>query len=180
MAAGLGTRMKSDVPKHLHPILGRRMVDWVLESSRAAISWRDSPTDEFGGSASSDPTMSTTSRLAGYRERRDEFFRSHENSPLTDEQRLEITLFELNLVTAQHAEREHGQHGKPDLEDWWRQIDDWREFLGVTSRTHTKPFPIPVKVAARDHPAMLQTILRISGLLPTSRVEEGEAVLADR
>ena len=35
MAAGLGTRMRSDVPKHLHPILGRRMVDWVLASSRA-------------------------------------------------------------------------------------------------------------------------------------------------
>ncbi|HET8969219.1 MAG TPA: bifunctional UDP-N-acetylglucosamine diphosphorylase/glucosamine-1-phosphate N-acetyltransferase GlmU [Gaiellaceae bacterium] len=35
MAAGLGTRMRSHVPKHLHPILGRRMVDWVLESARA-------------------------------------------------------------------------------------------------------------------------------------------------
>jgi bifunctional UDP-N-acetylglucosamine pyrophosphorylase/glucosamine-1-phosphate N-acetyltransferase len=35
MAAGLGTRMRSEVPKHLHPILGRRMVDWVLESARA-------------------------------------------------------------------------------------------------------------------------------------------------
>ena len=34
MAAGLGTRMRSEVPKHLHPILGRRMVDWVLESAR--------------------------------------------------------------------------------------------------------------------------------------------------
>lgn len=34
MAAGLGTRMRSETPKHLHPILGRRMVDWVLESSR--------------------------------------------------------------------------------------------------------------------------------------------------
>jgi hypothetical protein len=33
-------------------------------------------------------------------------------------------------------------------------IDDWREFLGVTSRQHTKPFAIPVKVAAKDHPAM--------------------------
>jgi len=33
MAAGLGTRMRSDVPKHLHPILGRRMLDWVLASS---------------------------------------------------------------------------------------------------------------------------------------------------
>jgi len=33
-------------------------------------------------------------------------------------------------------------------------IDDWREFLGVTSRQHTKPFPIPVKVAAREHAAM--------------------------
>jgi bifunctional UDP-N-acetylglucosamine pyrophosphorylase / glucosamine-1-phosphate N-acetyltransferase len=26
--------MRSAVPKHLHPILGRRMVDWVLESAR--------------------------------------------------------------------------------------------------------------------------------------------------
>ena len=30
MAAGLGTRMRSAMPKHLHPLLGRRMVDWVL------------------------------------------------------------------------------------------------------------------------------------------------------
>ena len=34
MAAGLGTRMRSDVPKHLHQILGRRMVDWVLAASK--------------------------------------------------------------------------------------------------------------------------------------------------
>jgi bifunctional UDP-N-acetylglucosamine pyrophosphorylase/glucosamine-1-phosphate N-acetyltransferase len=33
MAAGLGTRMRSSVPKHLHPILGRRMVDWVLAAA---------------------------------------------------------------------------------------------------------------------------------------------------
>ena len=33
MAAGLGTRMRSDTPKHLHPILGRRMVDWVLAAA---------------------------------------------------------------------------------------------------------------------------------------------------
>src|SRR5438105_15689188 len=34
MAGGLGTRMRSPVPKHLHPLLGRRMVDWVIESAR--------------------------------------------------------------------------------------------------------------------------------------------------
>jgi bifunctional UDP-N-acetylglucosamine pyrophosphorylase/glucosamine-1-phosphate N-acetyltransferase len=34
MAAGLGTRMRSEVPKHFHPLLGRRMVDWVLDSAR--------------------------------------------------------------------------------------------------------------------------------------------------
>jgi len=34
MAAGLGTRMRSAVPKHFHPLLGRRMVDWVLEAAR--------------------------------------------------------------------------------------------------------------------------------------------------
>ncbi|HEY2778542.1 MAG TPA: NTP transferase domain-containing protein [Gaiellaceae bacterium] len=35
MAAGVGTRMKSATPKHLHPLLGRRMVDWVVEAARA-------------------------------------------------------------------------------------------------------------------------------------------------
>jgi bifunctional UDP-N-acetylglucosamine pyrophosphorylase/glucosamine-1-phosphate N-acetyltransferase len=35
MAGGLGTRMKSVMPKHLHPLLGRRVVDWVLETARA-------------------------------------------------------------------------------------------------------------------------------------------------
>lgn len=30
MAGGLGTRMRSSVPKHFHPILGRRLVDWVI------------------------------------------------------------------------------------------------------------------------------------------------------
>jgi bifunctional UDP-N-acetylglucosamine pyrophosphorylase / glucosamine-1-phosphate N-acetyltransferase len=34
MAGGLGTRMKSAVPKHFHPILGRRMIDWILETGR--------------------------------------------------------------------------------------------------------------------------------------------------
>ena len=34
MAAGLGTRMRSATPKHLHPLLGRRMVDWVLATAR--------------------------------------------------------------------------------------------------------------------------------------------------
>lgn len=33
MAGGLGTRMRSAVPKHLHPILGRRLIDWVLDAA---------------------------------------------------------------------------------------------------------------------------------------------------
>ena len=36
MAAGLGTRMKSATPKHLHPLLGRRMVDWVVRAAQDA------------------------------------------------------------------------------------------------------------------------------------------------
>ena len=36
MAGGLGTRMKSDVPKHFHELLGRRMVDWIIETGREA------------------------------------------------------------------------------------------------------------------------------------------------
>jgi bifunctional UDP-N-acetylglucosamine pyrophosphorylase/glucosamine-1-phosphate N-acetyltransferase len=36
MAAGLGTRMKSATPKHLHPLLGRPLVAWVLDAVHAA------------------------------------------------------------------------------------------------------------------------------------------------
>jgi bifunctional UDP-N-acetylglucosamine pyrophosphorylase/glucosamine-1-phosphate N-acetyltransferase len=35
MAAGLGTRMRSETPKHLHLLLGRRLVDWVVGAARA-------------------------------------------------------------------------------------------------------------------------------------------------
>ena len=35
LAGGLGTRMKSKTAKHFHPLLGRRMVDWVVEAARA-------------------------------------------------------------------------------------------------------------------------------------------------
>ncbi len=36
MAGGVGTRMKSATPKHLHPLLGRRLVDWVVDAAREA------------------------------------------------------------------------------------------------------------------------------------------------
>jgi bifunctional UDP-N-acetylglucosamine pyrophosphorylase/glucosamine-1-phosphate N-acetyltransferase len=36
MAGGLGTRMRSAVPKHLHPLLGRRLVDWVIGAAEDA------------------------------------------------------------------------------------------------------------------------------------------------
>jgi bifunctional UDP-N-acetylglucosamine pyrophosphorylase/glucosamine-1-phosphate N-acetyltransferase len=36
MAGGLGTRMHSALPKHLHPLLGRRVVDWVIGAAEQA------------------------------------------------------------------------------------------------------------------------------------------------
>ena len=36
MAAGLGTRMKSETPKVLHRVAGRPLVNWVVTSARAA------------------------------------------------------------------------------------------------------------------------------------------------
>jgi bifunctional UDP-N-acetylglucosamine pyrophosphorylase / glucosamine-1-phosphate N-acetyltransferase len=33
MAAGLGTRMRSQTPKQLHPLLGRRLVDWAVAAA---------------------------------------------------------------------------------------------------------------------------------------------------
>ena len=55
MAGGLGTRMRSAVPKHFHPILGRRLVDWVigvaLEAGAAPVVVVASPSgsDQFEG-----------------------------------------------------------------------------------------------------------------------------------
>ena len=42
MAAGLGTRMRSATPKHLHPLLGRRIVDWVIAAARTPAPTRSS------------------------------------------------------------------------------------------------------------------------------------------
>ncbi|MFO0829991.1 MAG: NTP transferase domain-containing protein [Phycisphaerales bacterium] len=36
LAAGKGTRMKSDLPKVMHPALGRPMVRWVVEAAKSA------------------------------------------------------------------------------------------------------------------------------------------------
>ena len=36
MAAGQGTRMRSDVPKVLHRICGKPMVEWVIDAARGA------------------------------------------------------------------------------------------------------------------------------------------------
>jgi bifunctional UDP-N-acetylglucosamine pyrophosphorylase / glucosamine-1-phosphate N-acetyltransferase len=36
MAAGQGTRMRSDVPKVLHRVAGKTLVEWVVDSARAA------------------------------------------------------------------------------------------------------------------------------------------------
>jgi len=36
MAAGMGTRMKSDVPKVLHRVAGRPLIHWVVTAARAA------------------------------------------------------------------------------------------------------------------------------------------------
>jgi len=35
MAAGKGTRMKSDLAKVLHPLLSRPMIDYVLETAQS-------------------------------------------------------------------------------------------------------------------------------------------------
>ena len=37
MAAGQGTRMRSAVPKVLHPVAGRPMVRWVFDALKGAV-----------------------------------------------------------------------------------------------------------------------------------------------
>ena len=83
MAGGLGTRMKSAVPKHFHELLGRRMVDWVIEAGHeieaAPLVVVASPVtrDEFSGDGvtvavqetplgTGDSVRSARSALAGY------------------------------------------------------------------------------------------------------------------
>ena len=40
LAAGLGTRMKSRLPKVLHPICGRPLIDYVLDAAELATGAR--------------------------------------------------------------------------------------------------------------------------------------------
>src|SRR3954453_132178 len=49
--------------------------------------------------------------------------------------------------------REHTQHGKPDLEEWWRQLDDWRS-----------TFPLGFDEPADGHLAPQHVIQRIGQL----------------
>ena len=57
MAGGLGTRMRSAVPKHFHELLGRRMVDWIIETGRetgadpVVVVASPAARDEFAASA---------------------------------------------------------------------------------------------------------------------------------
>ena len=66
MAAGLGTRMRSAPPKHLHPLLGRRMVDWVLAAARPLGPTRSSssrrPTRRSASTASTSPSQERAAR----------------------------------------------------------------------------------------------------------------------
>jgi len=83
MAGGLGTRMRSAVPKHFHPILGRRLVDWVIGSALATgaapvvVVASPSGRDEFDGEqvaiavqeeplGTGDAARSARPALAGY------------------------------------------------------------------------------------------------------------------
>lgn len=49
LAAGKGTRMKSDLPKVAHRVCGRPMIDYVLETARAAGAGRLIVVVGFGG-----------------------------------------------------------------------------------------------------------------------------------
>jgi bifunctional UDP-N-acetylglucosamine pyrophosphorylase/glucosamine-1-phosphate N-acetyltransferase len=57
MAGGLGTRMRSAVPKHFHPLLGRPMIDWIIGAGREAgaepivVVASPATRDRFAGSA---------------------------------------------------------------------------------------------------------------------------------
>ena len=51
MAAGLGTRMRSDLPKVLHAICGRPMIDYVLDAAIAATGGRPLVVGPPGGDA---------------------------------------------------------------------------------------------------------------------------------
>ena len=33
LAAGMGTRMKSDLPKVMHPLAGKPMINWLIDTA---------------------------------------------------------------------------------------------------------------------------------------------------
>ena len=46
LAAGFGTRMKSELPKVMHPLLGRPMIEWCPTNVKREMSVWPPPVDE--------------------------------------------------------------------------------------------------------------------------------------
>jgi bifunctional UDP-N-acetylglucosamine pyrophosphorylase / glucosamine-1-phosphate N-acetyltransferase len=71
MAAGLGTRMRSSRPKHLHPLLGRRVLDWALAAARPlgasplVVVCSPETRGELAGSLDGDVTLALQSEPRG-------------------------------------------------------------------------------------------------------------------
>jgi len=71
MAAGLGTRMRSERPKHLHPLLGRRLLDWAIEpvlplgASPVVVVCSPATEDELGGTLPPDAVLAVQTEPRG-------------------------------------------------------------------------------------------------------------------
>src|SRR3954452_19043990 len=71
MAAGLGTRMRSERPKHLHPLLGRRLLDWAIEpvlplgASPVVVVCSPATEDELGGTSPPDAVLAVQTEPRG-------------------------------------------------------------------------------------------------------------------
>ncbi|WP_129337428.1 acetolactate synthase large subunit [Cellulomonas endophytica] len=62
-------------------------------------------------------------------------------------------LLEVLTELVPELERQHAQHGRPDLEAWWRQLDDWRQ-----------TFPLGYDQPSDGHMAPQRVIQRIGEL----------------
>ena len=71
MAGGLGTRMKSSRPKHVHEVLGRRLVDWVIAAVEPlapqplVLVCSPATRPELEGTLGADVTIATQERPLG-------------------------------------------------------------------------------------------------------------------
>ena len=198
LAAGKGTRMHSDLPKVMHEVAGRPMINWVIDASRKAVELATSTPEQVSALMQS---AIHRRELGQVREAVEDCERAIALSPKDPGNYTNKLLFMLAdpTVTADqlaHAAREFGAVFEPSLKPQWPSFEShrgtpWQRlkigFLSPDFRVHSVMYFVEGLLAQLDrrqfevfafflfsgkHRTCLQMFVRKACGVPTSRLQK--------